>query len=122
SASTIEYIYPPFWFNNRLPQYGSPPPLFLSPPPPMSVDKILTLIGGVSQGEGTFTHTENVPAGVFDDFTSVETYTLTVSGDTVTEQFVLTKHYNGPDFGSTVIGDASYTFNSQYDIETGLQS
>lgn len=125
--STIRNIYPPFWFwsFDRLPQNEAPQPLDITLPSSMSIGKILTLVGGVSQGEGTLTHTETFgtyPAVLGSGLGRQETYTLTISGHRVTEQFV----YNVQLIRSSGSGikseNRSNVFTSEYDIETGIQT
>lgn len=103
-------LYAPLWWLNYSPA-GSYGYVFSIP---ASMKNALTLVNGVSQGQGTTTQTLTIGG-------SSATYTLTISGHTVTEQLVWTDQETDNGFYINTI-NYNNTFNSIYDIETGIQT
>jgi RHS repeat-associated protein len=110
-------ISAPLWWINGFPSDGEPTLAFSLPP---SMANFLTLVNGVSEGQGTTTQTETF--GVAGTDQVQETYTLTVSGSTVAEQLVVNTQSLATEGSQSQAGNYVDTFNSSYDIVTGVQT
>ena len=109
-------IYAPLWWINGFPN-DNEGPIAASLPP--SMVNFLTLVNGVSEGQGTITQSETVGAGPNQ---IQSTYTLTISGSTVTEQLVVNSQSSATEGTQSQAGNYVDTFNSIYDIATGVQT
>jgi RHS repeat-associated protein len=124
SSPFAEALFAPFFFVNGFPTSEAAPggP---SGSLPFSLNQILTLANGVSEYQGTVTlsGTSGVyPATPGSGTGTSVTYTILVSGRVVTEQYSADVQVEGqPGLGVT-FQDLSYTFNSTYDIQTGIQN
>jgi hypothetical protein len=120
---TAENIYPPFWYARSytpwFPGYGGVSPSFSLAPPANP----LTVVNGLSQGQGTVTQTATVgtyPASLGTGVGASGTYTISIAGATITEQYDV-----NIEFVSTGIPPTeteTYAIQSTYDVQSGIQT
>jgi Putative Ig domain len=118
--ATIEAIWGPFWgFTGSFPNNGSGPIVRITYP--FTVNQVLTLVNGVSQGQGSSAGTATsgtYPATVGSGVGEKGTYTFSVSGGVVTEHYVVNAQFQT----SIINQNYFYTFDSSYDIQSGIQT
>jgi Putative Ig domain len=123
SFATNENIYAPLFWMNGFPKNGNVGPVS-SWTYPSGLSNVLTLANGASGFQGTVAN--NGTAGVYpatlgSGIGVSETYNISVSGTVVSEQwsFNVQDIYTSAD---TLNQNYFYTFNSSYDIRTGIQT
>jgi hypothetical protein len=122
SYNDAENLYGPLWWADGFPRNGSLPGSSLVFP--SSVTNVLTLVNGVSSGQGSASKTDingTYPATFGSGVGSSGTYTVAVSGDVVTEHWSV----NVQDIGVAFVqfnSSQTYTFDSAYDIQSGVQT
>jgi hypothetical protein len=124
TSNTSENVYPPLWYARAYPPYNSYEDISF----PFSVAPAgnpLIVTNGNSQGQGTVTQTltqGTYPAMWETGVGAQGTYTITVSGHVVTEQYVINAQaYYTLGFQS-LNQNQTYTITSSYDVVAELQT
>jgi hypothetical protein len=120
--NTFENVFPPLFWVNGFPTNGVFPGSSLIFP--SSVTNVLTLVNGVSLGQGSASKTDitgTYPAVLGSGRGTDGTYTATVSGSVVTEHWKVNAQIIYAGQGLTYAND-TYTFDSVYNIQSGVQT